>query len=421
MGSTPATSSGDKKSLQEDKKNLSKARRRYLVKSMFQQAKVLERHGQWRQASDKFHQILDIEPLDAHSYLGLARLQARREQTHKLQQPLKDQDRHQDRAQAAGIRANDATMSTAREAFQRGTSFCPNSIHLWQAWAVYEEARGNLEESRRLFEKALEIDSFNPYVCHAYGLMEKNKWQNPDHAQNLWERALTQTSTAALVCSLGELFTEQRAYGRARDLYQKHLPQLTSDKDKTEVYLAMAWLEERYYGNFNKAQDLLECALELFPTASIVHVALARLEGRRQSQLQSSGFDNKENKRAVVRTLVNACMQMEQQQQQQQQQRQGGEDSPKGKKAKKDASENGKSAYNDGGRVYNALAHLEVKDRKFDKARRILAKGMQLYPKDPMVSVLDPLPYSSSTYFPGISSHLVFHLPVNSSCKQPVK
>lgn len=353
------------------KKSLSKGRKRYIVKSMFRQAKALERQGRWKWACAKFQQILDIDPYDAHSHLALARLQARREQSSGVA-TTQDDNKYElnlepDRASAYDPQ-NLVYVTTARETFERGTALCPYSIHLWQAWAVHEETHGNnIDLARQLFEQALSIDSFNPYVCHAYGLMEKNKCQQLEHAKELWQRALSKTCTAALVCSLGELFIAQKEYDKARWLYQKHLPSLASAKDKTEVYLAMAWLEERYYEDFNQAHDLLQRALEHFPTSSLAHVALARLEGR-QRQLQPNA-NKRQGKRAVVRRLANACIHMEQQKQ----------------PATKKNFPSSDDPHDDGGRVYNAWALMEVKDRNYDKARRILAKGIERYPNDPMV------------------------------------
>ena len=385
-----STSNGKQKQRlpkRSSKKPLSKSKRKNLVKSNYREAKALERRGQWKLACQKYNKILNLDPSDAHSHLGLARLQARRE-----------------------MHASENDNSDARKSFERGTTSCPKSVHLWQAWAVYEESRGNIEKARELFEQALKFDAYNPYVCHAYGLMEKKhrrqqtsllasthhqngngphegenendnihigtstgiRRHNYEHARSkeLWERALQKTSTAALVCSLGELFIQEHDYEKARDLYDKHLPYLRNAKDRTEVYLAMAWMEERYCENYARAHELLQSALSHFPSSSLVHVALARLEGRRrQLQMGNSKIDGKKE---TARRLANACIHMERQQ--------------KGVKVSPGKTENrSKMPYNDGGRVYNAWAHLEVQDQKFDKARKILAQGMERYPDDPMV------------------------------------
>jgi len=255
------------------------------VRTKFKQAKALERKGQWRLACEIYEDILEnVDPFDAHSHLGLARLQARRA----------------------------TTDSDARASFERGTQRCPTSVHLLQAWAVYEDTLGNIPKARELFERALVLDAYNPYVCHAYGLLEKKQQQRPTQTQQhrkspqeLWERALQKSSTAALVCSLGELFIEQKEYSKARELYNEHLPYMQLPKDRMEVYLALAWLEERYMYNAVEAQQLLQRALEEQPTSSLIHVALARLETREQQQktikrrTDNSNKNNRKYKRPI--------------------------------------------------------------------------------------------------------------------------
>jgi tetratricopeptide (TPR) repeat protein len=137
------TASSESKSSGPPPSRDQKARRKTRI--LFQSAKQLEKQGKWREASDTYRSILQEDPHDSHSYLGYARLEARR-----------------------------STNSTAaRQAFQRGTAHCPESVHLWQAWALYEQSRGEQDRARDLFERALTLDERNPYVCHAYGLMEK--------------------------------------------------------------------------------------------------------------------------------------------------------------------------------------------------------------------------------------------------------
>mgnify|MGYP005855895255 CR=1 FL=1 len=368
--------------------------KRHVIKSMFQQAKAMERKGQWNLACENFEHILDLDPQDAHSHLALARLQARRES------PAATSTSTSTTTTASTATTTSTTCTTptlAQQAFERGTQQCPDSIHLWQAWAVYEETKGNLDRAKQLFERALQIDAYNPYVCHAYGLLEKTKNNHRQNAQELWERALTKTSTAALVCSLGELLIEQGQYEQAQQLYQYHLQHklLKQAKDKTEVYLALAWLEERYLQNYESAQQWLHKALEVFPSSSLAHVALARLEGRRPRQ------DPVEAKKATVRRLARACMmdleqQQQPKQQQQQQQQQSlnsnsNDDSDTANKNKNRHSLQQKQKQQStadkpkDGRIFNAWAHLEVQDRKFDKAQKILARGISRYPDDQMV------------------------------------
>lgn len=320
--------------------------KRYQIRQMFQKAKYLERKGQWTKAASVLRTILrDWDPADAYSHLALAKLEARRH-----------------------AHVDNSTVAVA--AFERGTQACPTSVHLWQAWAIYEESMGHTERARELLEKALQLDRSNPYVCHAYGLLER-KMGNDKKALELWQRALKKTSTAALVCSLGELLIAQKKFDQARDLYARHVLRLKTPRERTEVYLASAWLEERYFRDFDRAQELLHQALEMNPTSSLAQIALARLEGR-----GAGGTSQEEFKRATVRRLANACNVQQtrttkkshaknqkhnpQQHQQYDEQQQQPQD----------------------GRVYNAWAHMEVQSGRSAAARKILQTGMERHPTD---------------------------------------
>jgi tetratricopeptide (TPR) repeat protein len=293
------------------------------IRKLFRKAQSLEKQGQWCKAVHLLKDILVLDPADAHSHLALARLEARR--------------------------GGDACAI-----FKAGTEACPESVHLWQAWAVYEEsARGNTAKSKELFERALELDPYNPYVCHAYGLLER-KLGNSGRARRLWERALQKSSTAALVCSLGELFIAETLLPQARDLYMQNVVRLQTEREKTEVYLALAWLEERYFSNFDRAEESIETALSLSPRSSVAQVALARLEGRRQQRIQGRQ-QGKEVRDATVVRLASACMKIE-----------------NGSLDKQPVD----------GRVYNAWAHMEVKAKRLHDARKILYRGLARYPND---------------------------------------
>lgn len=317
---------------------------------MFQSAKVKEKAGQWKEASEILRKILKFDPTDAHTHLGLARLEAKREQSHNA--------------------ANN--NNTARAAFEAGTHHCPESVHIWQAWARYEESCSHQDRARELFLTALEVEEGNPYVCHSYGLMEK-KLGNPKLARDLWEQGLRKKPTAALVCSLAELFIEQKLLQEARDLYLRYLTQVETEREMTEIYLASAWLEEKYFRSFERAEELIELALVQSPSSGRAQIALARLEGR------TSRRENKSGKPATRKRLSEAVRSIE----------------------------NGESESTDG-RLFNALAHVEVKSRKFDEARKILEKGIERYPDDVSVSRLK---LSRSLFvYPLLCSHTCSHI-----------
>lgn len=287
---------------------------------MFQSAKLKEKSGRWKEASELLTTILQYDPTDAHTHLALARLEAKR-------------------------RTDDP--GSARSAFERGIHFCPTSVHLWQAWARFEEQQQQLDKARTLFRQALQIEAGNPYVCHSYGLMEQ-KLGLLNAAQELWYQGLETRPTAALVCSLAESMIAQKRLPEARDLYIQYGTQVETERERTEIYLASAWLEEKYFRNFDRAEELIQLALTQDPSSSgRAQVALARLYGRRNRR------ENKSGKIATRQRLSEAVQSVQ----------------------------NGETESTDG-RVFNALAHVEVKSRNFEEARKILESGIERFPDD---------------------------------------
>jgi tetratricopeptide (TPR) repeat protein len=310
----------------------SKGHNRRKTRQWFQSAKSKEKAGRWKEAAGLFTKILQHDPTDAHTHLALARLEAKREERH-----------------VTGV--DKKKKVAARAAFEAGINKCPNSVHLWQAWARYEESCSDVVRARELFTKALQVEERNPYVCHSFGLMEK-KLGHPTAAIDLWEKGLRNQPTAALVCSLAELLIEQQKLKEARHLYLRYLTQVKTEREMTEIYLASAWLEEKYFRNFERAEELIELALVQSPGSGRAQVALARLEGRRSRR------QNKSGKAATRKRLSEAV----------------------------ESIENGNAEPPSDGRLFNALAHVEVKSRKFDEARKILEKGIERFPDDVSVS-----------------------------------
>jgi len=393
------------------------------VKIMFRQAKEMERCGQWHKASKLLRKILSIDPFDSYSHLALARLESRRERsvsiakittttktmTSKQQNPQGGNDEHQINAhtitplsilsQQISYNNNSTTQSKAREAFYNGSKKCPDSIHIWQAWAIHEQSLGEIENARYLFRRALLLDESNSYACHSFGLLEQRLY-NLDLAMELWERPLKSKyrwkCTAALVCSLGKLYEMKGRHNDARDLYMRHVIRIQSEREKSEVYLNAAWLEENHFKNLNRAKELLLLALRVSPGNSRAEVAIARLEGRRRinskaqnlrlsSSVPSIGNLNgnrgngkmkkKEGgggkkdilrmKNEVVKQVMKElCLAQE---------KDGG--------GSGESSKNASSEVRDG-RLFNAWADLELEEGNFMEGRRVLRRGMQLFPFD---------------------------------------
>lgn len=293
------------------------------------------------------------------------------------------------------------SSSPARAAFYRGTTLCPKSIHIWQAWALHEQSMGNLQDARTLFQICLTMDSRNAHVCHAFGLMER-RLGNYDEAQRLWVLALDVHSTAALVCSLGELLIFQGKLEETRKLYRKHLFLVRTERERTEIYLAMAWLEERHFSNLDGAVECIQTALHASPNNSRAQVALARLQGRREAELQlqvqstptSTTFSTNQNK-TTYRNIISSkktstfdpdnipfLQQLDSTAMTRLRFAEACEkDSMKSTSTKKTAL----STTSDG-RLYNAWANLEARLGRLKNARRILLQGIKRFPYDHSVS-----------------------------------
>jgi tetratricopeptide (TPR) repeat protein len=356
------------------------------IRSLFRQAKEMERTGQWLRACKQLEEILELDPHDSYTHLALARLQSRRERGSLC--ATSDKSKHAN----VGKMESDITplgivrskpFSKARQAFYNGINNCPDSIHIWQAWALHEESVGNICYARSLFQKALEIDDTNPYVCHGYGLLE-HRCGNFDAAMNLWQRPLKsgerEKITAALVCSIGKLMVARGQLYEAKNIFMEKVQLMNSQREAAEVYLAAAWLEEKHFLNVPRAEELLNLALRVSPENSRALVSLARLAGRKvDSENLSFNHDSsystiekftecdveRRRNEAVKERLKAACSKI-----------MASHDTEK-KREQSDVAD---------GRLFNAWAKLEVKDMKYDSARKILIQGMEMFPHDHSVS-----------------------------------
>jgi len=370
-------------------KNISKKQK---VRKMMRKAKGMERLGKWHQACNVYIEILELDPYDSHSHLAYARLQSRRERGANMQHNrLKGENRAMEKALLdhswdslkKHLQSTCNERNAARQAFLEGTTKCPLSVHLWQAWALHEQSIGNLNIARMLFKEALEIDLYNPYVCHGFGLLEK-RCGNIKLANELWEQPLKSrkegSCSAALICSLGESYVEEGRLHEARDLYMTNVLRLSSEREISEVYLAAAWLEEKQFKQMDRAEELLNLALRVSPGNSRAQIALARLEGRRVESEKTSHMDKRslgKNKNisidamgrknaAVCRRLEEACTELAKEQIQ----------------GKSRSDNNISTSSVKDGRLFNAWANLEVKAQRFPAARRILSEGITLFPRD---------------------------------------
>ena len=299
--------------------------------------------------------MTDLDPTDAHSYLAWGKLQSRRERGGASSNSEGKYRKNELKTMSSNRTI--ALESWARDIFKAGTNNCPRSIHLWHGWAMHEQSFGNITEARKLLDKALELDSGNGYVCHSYGLLElqAGDWER---ACQLWQQGLTKSPSAALICSLGNLYTSQGLSESARKLYSTYLPQLSNSREKVEVYLAASSLEETVFHDLEKASELLKLALsDKTVQDSRAYMALARL----------GTLEGKVDNEVVKKRLKEIC-------------------SRQIKSYRTDGNKGAALFPIKDGRLFNAWAKIESKTGSLLEAKNILKKGMLLYPNDHTVS-----------------------------------
>ncbi len=133
-------------------------------------------------------------------------------------------------------------------------------------------------------------------------------------------------------------------------LYSNNFSLLPSERERIEVYLAAASLEESEFNNVAKASELLKLALNDGKTQdSRPYVALARLGS------ESGSVDDN----IVRKRLKEICT----------------------KQVERVLQGDAAFPVKDG-RLFNAWAKLESKSGRLKKAKDVLRQGMQLYPED---------------------------------------
>ena len=341
--------------------------------------------------------VTELQPNDAHSYLAWGRLESRRERGvgGVVVGRRGSKDHHDDddddgvdddtmkddtSMRTSNNSSNSSSSSKASTIFQTGTKHCPNSTHLYHGWAIHEQyTLHNTSKARSLLQTALTLDPNNGYVCHAYGLLEHTMGEVAK-AKSLWQQGLVYQPSAALVCSLGEMYVASGDFHSARELYSTYLSKLSKGRERTEVYLAAASLEERVYNDVEKASELLRRACSEGGSGGVGERGGggAIMDGRAYVALAKLGTSRGlVNDKVVKKRLKEICMR----------QLNYHEDKKRGKTA--DNSDDGKRKaknkiifpVNDG-RLFNAWAKMESKSGNLSEARKILGRGMELYPND---------------------------------------
>lgn len=142
---------------------------------------------------------------------------------------------------------------------------------------VLLQKHGNEALARECWSKALEIDPYNAYVCHALSNLER-RLNNFDRAKEMLELVFNNKPTSAICVSLAELERQLGDPDRAKELLLQGLSVCNTERSK--ILLALAWVEEDVFGEFEGASELLRRAMVEDPRNVRVHIAKASMELR---------------------------------------------------------------------------------------------------------------------------------------------
>lgn len=258
------------------------------VRALFERAKEEERGGNVPEARRLLRQCLALDRRDAHSWLALARLEARRGGVSLRSVDAGGPDSTASDTSSANSNSNagsDRGISTgaqvARALFEEGLRECPASVHLLQAWAVLEHRCGDRDAARKLFARGLELEPDNPYVCQAWGLLEQ-RVGNTETARALFRRSVLLRPHPEVCAAWAVLEAREGNVVRARELFEAGLNACKSPETPSSATIFRSWAEmEERVGDLPRARELLSKAIAAQPRVTEAYVALGRLEARR--------------------------------------------------------------------------------------------------------------------------------------------
>lgn len=230
------------------------------VRRIFKRAQAAERSGHISEARALLQKCLELDRHDAHSWLALARLEART--------GLPD---------SSGV----PRAARARALFEQGLIECPNNVHLLQAWAVLEHRCGDREAARELFQKGYDIEPQNPYISHAWGLLEQ-RVGNTEKARELFRKTIETRPHSEVCAAWGVLEAREGNVQKARELFEMGAKCCGRRGEESVAGICRSWaqMEERL-GDLPRARELLGKAISSQPRMTESYIDLANLEARR--------------------------------------------------------------------------------------------------------------------------------------------
>lgn len=159
----------------------------------------------------------------------------------------------------------------AKEFFYRSISARPTAP-AFVAWALLEERQGITDESKRLFEEALEVDGLHGAAYNAYGMMEARRG-NLDCARAVYERGLSAHASASVWHGYGQLELKLgRKPNRARELFRRGVMQTREDTAFVWHSWGMLEIAEK---NVPEARKVFQDAMKRYPRNSRILVGAA--------------------------------------------------------------------------------------------------------------------------------------------------
>jgi tetratricopeptide (TPR) repeat protein len=186
--------------------------------------------------------------------------------------------------------------------------------------------------ARYFLAQALALDPFNAYVCHTLSNLEIRS-NNIPRAQEILKTVFDHKPTGAICIALAELEREHGSPAVAKKILQTGFEKCYDQR--TEILLALAWLEEEAFQNPNEAYALLNQALIYDPKNVRAYLAKANMELRIKQYTKAK------------LTLQQAIL-----------------------------------LPSDDGKSYTMLGTLELESGNIDEARKILIEGTNLFPGD---------------------------------------
>lgn len=178
----------------------------------------------------------------------------------------------------------------------------------------------------------MDLDPYNAYVCHALSNLERRQ-RNFERAKEVLEKVVRNRPTSAICVSLAELERQLGSPESAKAVLLHGLKKC--DKERSKLFLALAWLEEDAFRNEVEATKLISEAMKIDGNNVRVYVAKASMELRLQ---------RKEDARKTLRHSL--------------------------------------SLNSEDGQHFTMLGTIELEMGKLSEARRVLEEGAERYPGD---------------------------------------